>query len=270
MEVGSYPDLETAAQRALVCLALGAAYWLFEEEGRFVLLIEARDEPRLAPELAAFEREEGDRKPQADRAERVSPLSIFVFVWVMSGAFLLQAQNPDYWIRAGGTSRLATIDQGEWWRAFTALFLHGDMVHLGSNLFFGAIFAYATLRRLRPGLAWSAIVLAGVLGNLVNSALSLEPATISIGASTGVFAALGVLTASRAWDTIGRSFRVSARRLLVPLGGGFALLALYGSGQMDVLGQRIDYTAHLFGFLAGLLTGSGAWWVEKFGRGVDG
>lgn len=162
-------------------------------------------------------------------------------------------------MRRGGTSRAMTIDAQEWWRAWTALLLHGDILHLASNVFFGAIFVYAVLPLLGTGRAWRAILVAAGLGNLINNALSLTPSVMTIGASTAVFATLGVLTACRAWDVAGRSVAQNLRRVLLPVGSGMALLALYGSSDIGARGQQIDYMAHLFGFLMGLLTGSVAW-----------
>ncbi len=259
IEAGVYPDFASAADRALVCLALGAAYWLFEERGEFVLYVEMEDYARLSPELAAFEREEHGRAHAPREPAPTSPLSLFVFIWLMLIAFMVQSQNPDGWVRWGGTSRATTIEAGEWWRAWTALLLHGDILHLASNLFFGAIFIYAVLPLLGTRRAWLAILGAAGLGNLVNNAFSLNPAVMTIGASTAVFATLGVLTACRAWDAVGRSLAQNLRRVLLPVGSGLALLALYGSGEADARGQQIDYMAHLAGFLMGLLTGSLAW-----------
>lgn len=263
IEAGVYPDIQTAADRALVCLALGAGYWLFEENGEFVLYVEVTEYERLAPELAAFEREEAARLPAGREPGAASAVSIFVFVWVMLIAFLIQSRDPDRWVEFGGTSRALTIEAGEWWRAWTALLLHGDIVHLASNIFFGAIFIYAVLPLLGAPLAWAAILLAGGLGNLVNSALSLDRHVTTIGASTAVFATLGVLTACRARDAAGRSLRQNVRRVLLPVGSGLALLALYGAGEADARGQQIDYMAHLFGFAMGLLTGAAVWGWRK-------
>jgi rhomboid protease GluP len=43
------------------------------------------------------------------------------------------------------------------------------------------------------------------------------------------------------------------RRVLLPLGGGLALLSFFGTG-----GERTDLGAHLFGFSAGLGLGAAA------------
>jgi membrane associated rhomboid family serine protease len=102
-------------------------------------------------------------------------------------------------------------------------------------------------RYLGGGAAWLAIVASGALGNLANAFLS-GPGHRSIGASTAVFAALGLLTAW-CWR---RGFRpgASRRERLAPVVAGIGLLAFTGTGGVDT-----DVGAHLTGFVAGFLGG---------------
>jgi len=71
----------------------------------------------------------------------------------------------------------------------------------------------------------------------------------SIGASTAVFAALGIL-AALTWRRQMPVRRPGVRRWL-PLGAGVMLLFYLGTG-----GERTDVVAHLAGFVAGI--GAGA------------
>jgi rhomboid protease GluP len=43
--------------------------------------------------------------------------------------------DPDFLDRIGALDPLAVVAQGEYWRLFTALFLHAGFLHLGFNLF---------------------------------------------------------------------------------------------------------------------------------------
>lgn len=265
IEAGRYPDLNTAAERALVALALGSAYWLFEEDGEFVLYFDAADFDRIAPELAAFESEERERRPEPPPTERSSPLTLFVYVWVLSAFFLVEASDPRHWIELGAASHEAVVGRGEWWRVITALTLHGDLLHLITNTVFGILFAYALLPLLGAGLTWWAFLLTGATGNLINAALrSAEPLTMSIGASTAIFGALGALVMIRVVSGVKRS---GMREILLPLGAGLALLGLLGSETRDATGQAIDIMAHLWGFLAGLAIGPLLYWLTgRIGR----
>ena len=111
------------------------------------------------------------------------------------------------------------------------------------------MFGLFAAQALGGGVAWCGIVLAGALGNLLNALV--QPAYhSSLGASTAVFAALGILVA----HALRYRHAVAAGSGLIrrwsPLVGGVALLAYTGTG-----GERTDVVAHLTGFLAGLALG---------------
>jgi rhomboid protease GluP len=133
---------------------------------------------------------------------------------------------------------------GEWWRAFTALTLHVDQEHLLGNLLFGVVAGVGAGRLLGPGVAWSSIVGAGALANLVEMLIS-PPAHRAVGASTAVFAALGLLV-GLAWR---RQLAPRERRWYVfaPLIAGTCLLTLLGAGT-----AHVDALGHALGFLFGV------------------
>jgi rhomboid protease GluP len=101
------------------------------------------------------------------------------------------ARSPDVLTRFGGRARDEVAD-GEWWRLLSAGLLHGDLAHL---LFNG--FAWMGLGRLAEAVFGAArtllVFLASVLGgNLLSQA---GDASLSIGASGGVFGVMGALGA---------------------------------------------------------------------------
>ena len=146
------------------------------------------------------------------------------------------------WLEAG-VSHAAAVRDGEWWRVFTALGLHSDTAHLFSNLLFGAVFVFLAGELLGWGFALTGIVLGGALGNLINAWIQ-NPAHHSIGASTSVFATVGLL-AAYTW-----SLKTRRLKRWVPLGAGIAVLAFMGMG-----GERTDIFAHVTGLGAGALFG---------------
>jgi membrane associated rhomboid family serine protease len=154
-----------------------------------------------------------------------------------------------------GTSVSSALGH-EPWRAVTALTLHADGKHVLGNVLTGSLFAIPLARRIGPGGALASTVVAGSLGNLANAAAheAMGIAHRSIGASTAVFAVVGLLAALQlGWNqTVGREAERSRVVRLAPLAGGLALLGLLGSGSGD---GRTDLWAHLFGFLAGLVVG---------------
>src|SRR5271170_6959760 len=135
----------------------------------------------------------------------------------------------------------------EWWRALTALTLHLDQEHLLGNLLFGVFAGIAAGRLLGPGLAWASILGAAALANYAE--ILIAPATHrAVGASTAVFAALGLLS-GLAWRQ-----RLSLRErrwyAAAPLIAGICLLTLLGAGS-----EHVDVLGHGLGFLMGVGVG---------------
>ena len=158
------------------------------------------------------------------------------------------------WLGAGAL-RSGAVLRGEWWRTVTALTVHVDLDHIGGNLAFGAFFGYFVGRYLGRGVGWLAILVAAAAANALNAFVQ-SPDHRSIGASTAVFAALGLLVAY----TWRRGFlrETPWRARIAPIVAGLGLLAFTGTA-----GENTDLGAHLFGFLMGFGGGVGlAAWVR--------
>ena len=141
---------------------------------------------------------------------------------------------------------------GEYYRAVTALMLHRDAAHLAGNMAGLLVFGMAVGVLAGWGCGWLMILASGVAGNLVN-AFMYESAHVSIGASTAVFGAIGLLAGFQ-----GVRVRRATRRFKnawLPLAGGLALLGMLGSGDVSV-----DIMAHLFGFGCGVVLGAVYGW----------
>ncbi|HUQ51470.1 MAG TPA: rhomboid family intramembrane serine protease [Gammaproteobacteria bacterium] len=148
---------------------------------------------------------------------------------------------------AAGRLEAGPLLNGEWWRAVTALTLHIELDHLGGNLAFGAFFGYFVGRYLGHGVGWLAVLLAASGANVLNAWVQ-SPLHRSIGASTAVFAALGLLVAY----TWRRGFLRDTpwRARIAPIVAGLGLLAFTGTA-----GENTDLGAHMFGFIAGFAAG---------------
>ncbi|MEQ1860138.1 MAG: rhomboid family intramembrane serine protease [Chthoniobacteraceae bacterium] len=255
-EVGRYAKFSQAQERGLVAAALEVAYWVKREGRGFVLYVEPPQQARVAEELAKFETENAQRHAQKAPPEAALPkldtLPLFVAAWVTCMFWAAQNFAPESWIDLGDANNRAILT-GQWWRTITALTLHGDLSHFMANLFFGLLFAGFLLPRFGGGFTWLGFVLAGAAGNALNAAFYRSENHSTIGASTAVFGALGMLVAR---EFLAR-WRSPAKRnwwhLIIPLGGGLALLAWLGSGGEDE--PRIDLMAHFWGFAAGLVLG---------------
>jgi membrane associated rhomboid family serine protease len=216
----------------------------------WVLLVPSARESAARAELEQYERENPPRhrppltEPLHRGAWVGSAVYAVVLLWVgyLAGSFALGAD----WLGAGALEAGPTR-AGEAWRAVTALTLHLDVGHLLANLGFGTVFGLLAGQLLGPGIAWATVLVAASAANLVNS--FIQPVThSSVGASTAVFATLGML-AAYAW----RRRRDTGDRWAyrwAPLVAGIILLGFTGAG-----GERTDVLAHLTGFAMGTLAG---------------
>jgi len=153
--------------------------------------------------------------------------------------------RPDW--KLLGSADASRILSGEWWRALTALTLHADWLHLAGNVVFGLLMVTRLARELGSGVAWLLVIACGTAGNLLNAWLQ-NSGYRSIGASTAVFAAVGLLAALN----LVRYRKPLWKRWALPLAGAAGLLAMLGSGGE---GSRTDLGGHLFGLISGLIGG---------------
>lgn len=250
VEAGVYPNAQDGFDHGLVVLALGWPYWLLPAETGFRLMVE--------PQVAAPVREQLDRYDRESiawrshlREEPVPPgqaggFSLLIWVLLLLASFWAQGAWPD-WTELGALDTAAIFRHGEIWRPLTALFLHADAGHLVANVLSGlAVFAAvnSTMGRRR---GWLAVAAAAVAGNFAAAALNYPGPYRSIGASTAVFAALGLLTGRAIRRGLDNGHPHRWRGMFVPLAAGITVLGLYGAG-----GVEIDVLAHTTGFAAGL------------------
>jgi len=241
-----------ANQRALVLVAVGISARLEPRGGGIGLLVSGHEATQARQELVAYDEENVPpvQVPQTERpfAEGISAAMVFCAVLVFVHAAASRQAFSSDWLTAG-EAQSGLIKGGEWWRIFTALTLHADFEHLLGNIGMGALLGLFVSQVFGAGLTWLAILLAGAAGNGLNALLH-PAAHTSIGASTAVFAALGILTAQAL--TRRRSPWTRGLRRWLPLAGGMTLLFFLGLG-----GERTDVGAHFAGFFAGGLSGLG-------------
>jgi membrane associated rhomboid family serine protease len=240
-------------EAALVLRAVGIAHEVLLEEGMPALVVPRRLLETAREELARYEAE----NPDDTSAPEVRPRRTLISVWpgliayagVLLFFFIDQAGAVDSPASLRGRLDANAFLDGQWWRCITALTLHVDTPHLAGNMLFGAAFGALLAQLLGNGVGWGAILACGALGNALD-ALIQPFGHVSMGASTAVFAALGILTALSL--RLHAELRDGRIRRWAPLVMGIALLGLLGTG-----GTRTDVPAHVLGFAAGLL--AGAW-----------
>jgi rhomboid protease GluP len=253
MEVGSYATFAAGAERGLVILAMGEAYWLVPSDRDYRLLVEPRILERVRDQMARFERESIGWPPRPVWEDvpthKTRPLTPLLWAVVVSAFFHAQGEWPAITAR-GAMDAQAVFEHGEWWRIATALFLHADAGHLISNALIGILVFTAVISTIGESLGWLLLAGASLTGNLVIAAIIYPGPYRSLGASTAIFAGIGLLT-GRAIGLMRHTTHPHRwRAMFVPLAAGLALLGLYGAG-----GLHTDVGAHVSGFMAGLAFG---------------
>ena len=238
------------ADRALVLESLQIPHQIVVDAVGCALVVPAGSSAQAMNELRLYDEENPPQRPRQIKTieyqNAIPGVVVYVLVICAVAWFSTISLFDQDWLGAGRVDGVL-IRAGEWWRTITALTLHSGLRHLLGNIVFGAFFGLFAGRLLGPGVAWLAIVLTAASGNVLNTLL-LESTHRSIGASTAVFAALGLvagfvwrgkLMAQDRWP-----YRVG------PVVGGFALLMYTGTGDANT-----DIGAHLMGFLCGFVGG---------------
>jgi len=250
------PDERRSREAGFVLTALGIEHEVVWSNGDWQLTVRPVDASRARQELGLYQRESrlpgGGTQPLEERGTGWP--GVFAYVGgllLLTGLSGRGAFGLD-WLGAGRLEA-GRVMSGEWWRAVTALTLHVDASHLAGNLAFGGFFGLYVGRYLGGGVGWALILAGGVLGNLINA--FIQPAGHrAIGASTAVFAALGLL-AAYTWRKGFLAYTPWKVRI-APVIAGIALLAFTGSGAGSEEGS-VDVLAHLTGFMTGF--GLGVW-----------
>jgi rhomboid protease GluP len=158
-----------------------------------------------------------------------------------------------YWLstraglQAAGLMDGAAVAHGQWWRLFTAIWLHADLAHLATNSTLGLLLLGLAMGRYGTGIGLLAAYLAGAGGNLVAALISLQPHR-SLGASGLVMSSLGLLAVQS--FPLWRQTPHATKFVLSGLCGGVMLFVLLA------LTPGTDVMAHLGGFLGGVLLGA--------------
>lgn len=252
-EVVYRSGLQNCTAYGLALESAGIRYSIEFRDGDYAIVVATADAPRARQELDAYA---GENPPVAPPVfdERVLPahtgwIGAFAYVAVLAVFTALQHNNvfSSNWLPAG-RNNAGLVRDGELWRVFTALTLHADVAHLVSNMLIGGLIGLFVGQVMGSGRAWLCILLCGAAGNLL-SAMLRPPGHSSIGASTAVFAALGIL-AGQTWSERQR-LRGGTLAKLAPIVGGVILLSYLGTD-----GERTDVLSHVTGFCCGMLLGA--------------
>jgi membrane associated rhomboid family serine protease len=250
-EVYRSARLNDCEQRAFVLHAVGIASEIFPYSGDYLLLVSEDTAGAASDHLLRYDQE------NVVAEIVISPPQLHSHAWFAPALYCLILLSAAYlagesalsrdWFDLGSLQKQALFS-GQWWRVLTALTLHADTGHLLGNLAFGVLFSFFAGQLLGPGIALASIFIGAASGNLLD-AFWMPPSHITIGASTAVFATLGLVSAF-SWRHHS-SGRLRWAHRWSPLLAGIFLLAFTGAG-----GEHTDVLAHLTGFLSGAVLGA--------------
>lgn len=251
--------LRPSEERAFVLTAVGIASEVEWEGGSYVVRVESVARAHAEHHLWQYEQER--RRPvQVEPPFTPRPGAWHGSLFYVGLLVLVPIAVAQGWLPVdpykAATMDPARMQAGEWWRAVTALTLHWDAAHLLGNLGSGALLGFSAAQVWGNARAWLLILIAGVLANLAEGLLGSGD-YVSAGASTAVFAALG-LVAAHAWRTRRQSAPSPLRRW-APLIAGVAMLGFFGagSGEPGMYGETdsTNVLSHALGFMAGVACG---------------
>lgn len=253
IEVYSSPNRAPCEERAFVLTAVGVPYEMAQSPAGFSLWVEPANAAIAGDHLLRYQQE----RPRASRPAPVAVPPLYRRAWVGSVLYALVLLGIGAAISQGigrldaftaGELNAGLVRQGQWWRAWTALTLHLDPAHITANIGAGGWFGYLAGRLLGPGTAWALVVLGAGVANLIEALLASADHT-SVGASTAVFTALGLL-AAYSWRER-HMMQLRPARRYGPLLAGVVLL-----GWLGTSGANTDVMAHLLGFAVGGVLGA--------------
>jgi rhomboid protease GluP len=245
-------DRRTAQEWALVLASQGIGSRTLVRDGLLVLEVQPHRIDAARTAIARYLQENPDAPEAEVDADRDHDASSWAGLLFGIGILLTFAtigggsSSPEIFDRANANA--AKILSGQWWRCVTALCLHADIPHVLGNALIGTYLVTAVCRQLGAGLGAVLILSSGAIGNALN-AIAYASGHQSVGASTAVFGAIGVLAGIAATQALPRA--VSRRRRWAPFAAGLGLLAMLGTS-----GARVDIWAHFFGLLTGSVLGT--------------
>ena len=166
-------------------------------------------------------------------------INLFVFFVLEQGIF----RGRLNWLLLGANYAPAVIEEKEFYRLFTSMFLHSDIEHLFNNMLLLCYIGRLLEEQMGKIRYLFVYFLSGTIAGLFSIGYNThigQPA-FCIGASGAVFGLTGAMAVFVLWKQ-GRMAQINKRQMLI-----MVLLSLY-SGFVET---NIDNAAHIGGLLAG-------------------
>jgi len=231
-------------------------------EDAWHLCVRSKHADLLDHELTLFLSQAPRRSPRQIPSYQGTWKPGLLFALSLALFFLVQSYFGSSFTQLGSNTSQQIFGHLQLWRPLTSLTLHADTAHFLGNAAWLSFLGFLISLEFRAWLGWALILTSAVIANFFNAWLHLGEAFSSIGASTAVFSAWGLLVglqAGRLWLLR----RFEKRSWLTPIAAGLCLLAWTGLGPPPT-----DTGSHVFGFLCGLAFGIPWCRLPQFGAGL--
>ncbi|CDQ40912.1 MULTISPECIES: rhomboid family intramembrane serine protease [Virgibacillus] len=164
---------------------------------------------------------------------------VHLALWLIINFLQLSIGETIYQLGAGSNFY---INQGEYWRLVTPIFLHADLMHALFNSFSLVLFGPALEQMLGRTKFIIAYLVAGIAGNL--GTYFFGPSEfwyVHVGASGAIFGLFGIYV-----------FMVAFRKHLIDQTSSQIILTIFVVGLiMTFIRANINVYGHIFGFIGG-------------------
>ena len=191
---------------------------------------------------------------ETTRSQLRNAPAVLVLILLNAAIFLFEisvgdSNDPEVLHRIGALEPYAVVVQGEYWRLFTALFLHGGFAHLGFNLF--ALYVLGpplerSIGTMRFVVCYSISGLASGAGVIGLTLIGLVRSAQLVGASGCIMGVVGAL----AGFLMRHRQAPHARQRLANIAVIVAIQIAF-----DLSTPQVSMSAHLCGLVAGFLLG---------------
>ena len=163
--------------------------------------------------------------------------------------FLLSSFAFDWMYERGAMITEVVLRDGQYYRLFTAMFLHADIQHLVNNMLMLALGGAIVEHYTGHAFYFFLYMLSGLFGNMISMAYEIQNrlSWVSVGASGAIMGLVGFVVV---WILVNRKNFIRSRNLVIRL----ALLGLFVI-EACFFQKGANTAAHTGGFLTGAVLG---------------
>ena len=173
-------------------------------------------------------------------------INIIIYLITANASHNFIDMNNQVLLNMGATYGPKMALDGQWWRLFSAMFLHAGIMHIGMNMYSLQIVGKGMESYFKPIQYLIIYLLSGMVGSVVS--VYMHAHTLGIGASGAIFGVFGALAGFflAHKDEIAKQ----SKAFFATFGSVIALNLFMGLSI-----QNIDMSAHIGGLISGFIGG---------------